>query len=84
MISHPTTTGDNSPGLTLENFQAPVSEFGILRFSQENFPKVLKIADGLKKIGERHNATASQVALAWLLGQGSDIVPIPGTTKLKV
>ena len=53
-------------------------------YSDANFPNILKLADGLKKIGERHNATAGQVALAWLLGQGENIVPIPGTTKLKV
>jgi len=52
------------------------------RYSKENFPNILKLADGLKKIGERHNATAGQVALAWLLAQGPDVVPIPGTTKI--
>ncbi|KAL1941903.1 hypothetical protein VTO73DRAFT_6903 [Trametes versicolor] len=52
------------------------------RYSKENFPNILKIADGLKRIGEKHNATAGQVALAWLLAQGDDVIPIPGTTKL--
>lgn len=54
------------------------------RYSKENFPNILKIADGLKRIGEKHNATAGQVALAWLLAQGDDVIPIPGTTKLPV
>jgi aryl-alcohol dehydrogenase-like predicted oxidoreductase len=53
------------------------------RFSAENFPNILKIADGLKTIGEKHNATAGQVALAWILGQGDDFIPIPGTKKIK-
>jgi len=53
------------------------------RFSEQNFPNVLKIADGLKVIGEQHSATAGQVALAWLLGQGDDIIPIPGSKKIK-
>jgi aryl-alcohol dehydrogenase-like predicted oxidoreductase len=53
------------------------------RFSAENFPNVLKIADGLKAIGEQHDATAGQVALAWILAQGDDIIPIPGTKKIK-
>jgi aryl-alcohol dehydrogenase-like predicted oxidoreductase len=44
----------------------------------------LKLADGLKKIGEKHGATAGQVALAWVLAQGEDIIPLPGTTKIKV
>ncbi|OJT04805.1 Aldo-keto reductase yakc [NADP(+)] [Trametes pubescens] len=52
------------------------------RYSKENFPNILKIADGLKQIGEKHGATAGQVALAWLLAQGDDVIPIPGTTKL--
>ncbi|OBZ77657.1 Aldo-keto reductase yakc [NADP(+)] [Grifola frondosa] len=52
------------------------------KFSKENFPKILKLADGLKKIGEKHDATPGQIALAWLLAQGDDIIPIPGTTKI--
>ncbi|KAI0765200.1 Aldo/keto reductase [Fomes fomentarius] len=52
------------------------------RFSQENFPKVLKIVDGIKTIAEKHNATPGQIALAWVLAQGDDVLPIPGSTKL--
>ncbi|KAJ7659136.1 NADP-dependent oxidoreductase domain-containing protein [Mycena polygramma] len=56
----------------------------IPRYSAENFPNILKIADGLESIGEKYNnATAGQVALAWLLAQGDDIIPIPGTKKIK-
>ena len=54
------------------------------RYSEENFPNIVKLADGLKKIGERHNASPGQVALAWVLAQGEDVIPIPGTTKEKV
>ncbi|KAJ6589479.1 hypothetical protein B0H19DRAFT_1226968 [Mycena capillaripes] len=54
------------------------------RYSAENFPNILKLADGLKAIGVKYNnATAGQVALAWLLAQGDDIIPIPGTKKIK-
>lgn len=53
------------------------------KFSKENFPNILKLADGLKEIGAKHNATAGQICLAWLLGQGNDVIPIPGTTKIK-
>ncbi|EKM54094.1 uncharacterized protein PHACADRAFT_209915 [Phanerochaete carnosa HHB-10118-sp] len=53
------------------------------RFSKENFPNVIRLADGLKAIGERHSATAGQVALAWLLGQGNEVIPIPGTKTVK-
>ncbi|THH00720.1 hypothetical protein EW026_g1867 [Hermanssonia centrifuga] len=52
------------------------------RFSKENFPNILKIVEGLKAIGDRHGATSGQVSLAWLLAQG-DVIPIPGTKKIK-
>ncbi|KAJ3477976.1 hypothetical protein NLI96_g10084 [Meripilus lineatus] len=55
----------------------------IPRYSEENFPNILELVDGLKTIGERHNATAGQISLAWLLAQGPDIIPIPGTSKIK-
>ncbi|CCM02737.1 uncharacterized protein FIBRA_04844 [Fibroporia radiculosa] len=54
----------------------------IPRFSKENFPNVLKLVDGLKQIGAKHNATPGQVSLAWLLAQGEDIIPIPGTSNI--
>ena len=54
------------------------------RFSEDNFPKVLKIVEAVRKIGIKYGATPGQVALAWLLAQGDDIIPIPGTTKLEV
>ncbi|CAL1708523.1 unnamed protein product [Somion occarium] len=53
------------------------------RYSADNFPNVLKIVDGLKAIGERHGATAGQIALAWVLAQGEDVIPIPGTSKIE-
>ncbi|KAF8631094.1 hypothetical protein AX17_005139 [Amanita inopinata Kibby_2008] len=53
------------------------------RYGKENFPNILKLANGLKAIGVRYGATAGQVALAWLLGQGVDIIPIPGTKNIK-
>jgi aryl-alcohol dehydrogenase-like predicted oxidoreductase len=55
----------------------------IPKFSKENFPHILKLADGLKALGEKHGATAGQVTLAWILAQGEDIIPIPGTKKIK-
>lgn len=38
----------------------------------------------LKAVGEKHSATAAQVALAWLLAQGKDVIPLPGTRRIKV
>jgi aryl-alcohol dehydrogenase-like predicted oxidoreductase len=57
---------------------------GVPRFSKENFPNILKLADGLKRVGERHGGTAGQAALAWVLAQGEDFIPIPGSTKIAV
>ncbi len=54
------------------------------RYSKENFPNIVKLADSLGALGKKYNATAGQVALAWLLAQGDDIIPIPGTTKIAV
>lgn len=51
------------------------------RFSTENFPKVLKIVDVIKGVAAKHNATPGQVSIAWLLAQGDDILPIPGSSK---
>jgi len=56
----------------------------VARYSKENFPNILKLADGLKDIGKKYNATAGQIALAWVLAQGNDVIPIPGTTRLQV
>jgi aryl-alcohol dehydrogenase-like predicted oxidoreductase len=53
------------------------------RYNDANFPNILKLADGLKEIGARHGATGGQVALAWLLAQGDDIIPIPGTKTVR-
>ncbi|THY40437.1 Aldo/keto reductase [Aureobasidium pullulans] len=52
------------------------------RFSEENFPKNLKLVDTLTSIAEKKNITASQLTLSWLLAQGNDVFPIPGTTSL--
>ncbi|QRW21034.1 aldo/keto reductase family protein [Rhizoctonia solani] len=50
----------------------------IRKYSQENFQKILKLIDGFKQIGKAHDATSGQVALAYLLEQGDDIIPISG------
>jgi aryl-alcohol dehydrogenase-like predicted oxidoreductase len=53
------------------------------RFNDENFPKNLALVEKLETIGKTKGATAGQLALAWLLKQGEDIIPIPGTKKVK-
>lgn len=52
------------------------------RFQGENFERNFAVVRAVRKIASVHDATASQVALAWLLRQGGDIVPIPGTTQV--
>lgn len=53
------------------------------RFSEENFPKNLKLVDEINEIAKKKGCTAGQLTLAWLLAQGPDIIPIPGTKKIK-
>ena len=53
------------------------------RFQGENFAKNLELVDRIQSIAREKNCTASQLALAWVLQQGDDIVPIPGTKRRK-
>lgn len=53
------------------------------RFLGENFKKNLELVDRVKEIADKKGVTASQLALAWVLAQGNDVVPIPGTKKIK-
>src|SRR5450432_937257 len=53
------------------------------RFQPENMERNLKLAHQLEDIAESKGCTASQLALAWVLPQGKDIVPIPGTKRRK-
>ena len=54
------------------------------RFSEENFPNILKVVDSVKGLAGKHGVTSGQITLAWLLAQGDDILPIPGSTKAAV
>ncbi|GAC1575481.1 MAG: aldo/keto reductase [Sphingomicrobium sp.] len=51
------------------------------RYSAENMPKNLAIVDAIAEVAARHGVSNAQVALAWLLAQGEDIVPIPGVKR---
>jgi aryl-alcohol dehydrogenase-like predicted oxidoreductase len=48
------------------------------RYQGENFAANLKVVDVVGEVAAKHGATHAQIALAWLLAQGDDIVPIPG------
>ena len=52
------------------------------RFSDENLPANLELIARVKEMAEDKGCTAAQLALAWVLAQGDDIVPIPGTKRL--
>jgi aryl-alcohol dehydrogenase-like predicted oxidoreductase len=51
------------------------------RFQGENFEKNLALAARVTEIARARKLTPAQLALAWVLGQGKDIVPIPGTRR---
>jgi len=53
------------------------------RFQGENFSKNLELVHQLEQIAKKKGCTASQLALAWVMAQGDDIIPIPGTKRVK-
>jgi aryl-alcohol dehydrogenase-like predicted oxidoreductase len=53
------------------------------RFQGENFQRNLDVLGKVEELARRRNCTPSQLALAWVLAQGDDIVPIPGTKRRK-
>lgn len=63
---------DFAPGDIRKNLAFP-------RFKKKALAKNKGLVDLLQKVGDRHNATSGQVALAWLLAKKPFIVPIPGT-----
>ena len=53
------------------------------RFSEENFDKNQLLVDRVRAIADRKKVKAGQLALAWVLAKGEDLVPIPGTKRRK-
>jgi aryl-alcohol dehydrogenase-like predicted oxidoreductase len=51
------------------------------RYAGNNFAQNLKIVDVVRAVADAHGVTPAQIALAWLLAQGDDVVPIPGTKR---
>ena len=51
------------------------------RFQGENFNKNLQLVAKIEEVAKRKNCTTAQLALAWTLAQGDDVIPIPGTKK---
>jgi aryl-alcohol dehydrogenase-like predicted oxidoreductase len=53
------------------------------RFGEEHFDRNLALVDSVSELAERKGCTPGQLAIAWVMAQGPDIVPIPGTKRLK-
>ena len=53
------------------------------RFEEENFRRNLRLAEAVAKMAKEVGCTPAQLALAWVLAQGRDIVPIPGTKHVR-
>ena len=53
------------------------------RFQGDNFLRNLKLVERVEQLAAQKNCTPAQLALAWVLAQGDDIVPIPGTKRRK-
>jgi aryl-alcohol dehydrogenase-like predicted oxidoreductase len=51
------------------------------RFTGENFARNLELVDRVRELAASKGATPSQLAIAWVLAQGDDVVPIPGTKR---
>jgi aryl-alcohol dehydrogenase-like predicted oxidoreductase len=64
-----------------EDFEPDDSRRNQPRFQGENFQKNLDLVKEVEALAAEKGVKASQIALAWLLAQGSDIVPIPGTKR---
>lgn len=67
---------------TTETLAEDDTRRGHPRFSGEALTANLRLVDHLRGIADRYGATPNQIALAWVLSRGSDVVPIPGTKRI--
>lgn len=54
------------------------------RFSEENFPKNIELVNKFSELAKKRNVPVGQFTLAWVLSQGDDIIPIPGSVLPQV
>ena len=66
-----------------DDFQANDFRRNSPRFQGDNFSKNLHLVERVEAISREKGVTAGQIALAWVLSHGNDIVPIPGTTSVR-
>lgn len=65
----------------VENLDADDFRRTLPRFEAENLATNLELVREIRAVADQHDATPARVALAWLLSQGDDVVPIPGTKR---
>jgi len=53
------------------------------KYAAKNWPRINKLVDAFREIGAKYDATPAQVTLAWLLKQGDNTIPIPGSKQIK-
>ena len=53
------------------------------RFQGENFQQNLKLVEAVRALAQQKGVSTAQLALAWVLAQGGDLAPIPGTKRVK-
>nr|MBX2840107.1 aldo/keto reductase [Gammaproteobacteria bacterium] len=53
------------------------------RFTQQNIAANKSVVDAIEQLADSKQCTPAQIALGWLLAKGNDIVPIPGTKRVK-
>lgn len=68
---------------SIDDFDASDVRRNHPRFQGENFAKNLELVDRITEMAQEKGVTPSQLALAWVLAQGEDVVPIPGTKHVK-
>lgn len=66
-----------------DDFDANDTRRNHLRFSEEHFGENLKLVETLSAMAEKKGVTPGQLVLAWVLAQGEDFIPIPGTKRVK-
>jgi aryl-alcohol dehydrogenase-like predicted oxidoreductase len=53
------------------------------KYQPKNFPRIAQLVDDFQELAHKYNATPAQLTLSWLLEQGDDIIPIPGSKQTK-
>ena len=65
------------------DFEAGDFRASLPRFAEENFHKNLELVDQFRGVAAKYGATPAQMALAWILAEHADFVPIPGSSSVE-